>query len=93
MTCEMEILNGDGHLTLSWSPDDPESLARAKEEFDRLRAAGYAFFATPSGKGKVGRLKDAAFRRAGSLDVRPEQVREFRVRARRTVAVRPMVGG
>jgi hypothetical protein len=93
MTCEMEILNGDGHLTLSWDPDDQVSVARAQAEFERLLAAGYAFFAEPASAVRVKRLTPAGWTKVRALDVRPEQIREFTPRARRTVAVRPMVGG
>src|SRR3990167_7364426 len=93
MTCEMEIMNGAGHLTLSWDPDDHASVATAQAEFERLRAAGYAFFADPASAVRVKRLTPVGWTKARALDVRPEQVREFRVRARRTVAVRPLVGG
>lgn len=93
MECVMEILDQSGHLTLSWNPEEPESVTKAREEFDRLRAAGYAFFSTPESMNQVSRIKAAAFQQPGSLDVRPVHVTEFQPRTRRQVAVRPMVGG
>lgn len=41
----MEVLDGSGHLTLSWDSDKPEEIAAARAEFERLKAVGYAFFA------------------------------------------------
>lgn len=87
----LEILDPSGHLTLSWDPDDEATVRLARETFDRLKAAGYAFFATPETKTEIKSLKPAAFARASGLDVR--LVRDFQPRARRTLAVRPMQGG
>lgn len=92
MTCEMEVLDHTGHLTLSWDPDDQASVERAQQEFERLRAAGYAFFvSTEPDAGQVKRLKPQALSEPGWLDVRAARV--FEPRARRQVAVRPMRGG
>jgi hypothetical protein len=93
MTCELQIMDGSGHLTLSWDPADPETIARAEAEFERLKAAGYAFFATPASPHPVEALSAEALAASGALDVRPEKVKEFHPRRSRTVAVRPMVGG
>lgn len=90
MTATLEIPNASGHLTLSWDPDVPGSDAKARQEFERLKAAGYAFFASPVSEQPIKRLKDAAFAQAGTLDVR--LVREFQPRAR-TLAVRQLRGG
>ena len=90
----MEILDPSGHLTLSWEPDDPASVERAREEFTRLQGLGFAFFSTQAPDAvKVVRLKARALKQAGSLDVRPVLTKTFEPRARRTVAVRPMQGG
>lgn len=93
MTCELHVMDGSGHLTLSWDPGDPATVANAQAEFDRLKAAGYAFFATPTSPHPVESLTAAALETAGTLDVRPEQIKAFNPRASKTVAVRPMVGG
>ena len=45
MTCVMEVMNDSGHLTLEWNPEEPESVARARREFDLVherRAQEYA---------------------------------------------------
>lgn len=102
MTCAMEVLDGTGHVTLTWTPGDAVSLARAREEFDRLKTAGYAFFATPDETTEIERWpkrgRQPEWTTSGALDVRAsepqaERVVEFKPHARRTVAVRPMQGG
>ena len=86
--CTMEILDGSGHLTLSWNPNDPADVERAKAEFDTLKRAGFAFFASEQ-DGKP-RLRIG---KSGRLEGRLVQVKEFDTEAERTVAVRPMRGG
>lgn len=94
MTCTMDVPNGSGHLTLTWDPDDPPSVERARATFDELKAKGYAFFVSPEPTAaRIKNLKAPALTVRGELDVRPEIVKEFRPRARRTVAMRPMRGG
>lgn len=82
----MDVMDASGHLSLSWDPADADSVAKAKAEFQTLKAAGFAFFST-AGKsalrlGKTGELR-------GEL----VQTKEFEPEAERTVAVRPMRGG
>lgn len=97
----LEVLDPSGHLTLTWDPDDPESVARAGAEFDRLKAAGYAFFATTEDDAVgIKRLTRKTLTEHRTLDVRvvdragePAQTRTFNNRAARTVAVPPMRGG
>jgi hypothetical protein len=90
MICEMEILDPTGHVTLRWDPDDPASVAKARVEFESMRAAGFAFFASASVDADEVEGVDPS---ASSLDGRLRQVRSFRKRARKTVAVAPMRGG
>ena len=45
----LEILTGRGHLTLTWDPELPEDVARARVEVERLRAAAYQFFLVEGG--------------------------------------------
>lgn len=85
MTHEMEVLDATGHVTLRWDPADPESVAKARAEFDRMRGAGFAFFTTTA--------VDALDPAAGTIDGRLEQTQEFRPRSRRTLAVAPLKGG
>ena len=37
-------LDASGHLALTWDPAIPESVERARAEFQALRDAGYTFF-------------------------------------------------
>lgn len=98
-TCTLEVLDPTGHLTLEWKPDDPESVKRAEAEFERLQAAGFAFFTSASPDADRVEALDDELRAKGELDARLEQTRElkqtrkFRKRARRTVAVPPQAGG
>lgn len=85
----MEILDPQaGHISLEWDPDDRDSVKRAREEFDRLKQAGYAFYSTPDEKERK-RLQA----KDGKYDVRPAMTREFQPRSRRTIARPPMRGG
>lgn len=87
MIASMEILDASGHLTLKWDPSKPEEVEKAKEEFNRLKKCGFAFFAsTATDAERVKKLGDT-----GELDVR--QIKEFEAEAERTVAVRPHRGG
>jgi hypothetical protein len=88
MTGVLEVLTGDGDLKITWSSADPESVTRAKAEFDRLKSEGYGFFA---GEMEVKRLTAKRLKGATELTIR--SVREFEPRVQRTVAVRPMRGG
>lgn len=50
---EMRVLNDTGDVTVSWDPDDAESVGKAEQEFARLKADGYAFYETVQTKGKA----------------------------------------
>lgn len=91
LTCELEILDPTGHVTLEWSPDDPESVEKARAEFERLTAAGFAFFTTSEEVAESIEPGDGLL--LAKLQPKLEQTREFRPRRRRTTAVPPMRGG
>lgn len=40
----MDIMDRTGHTTVTWDPNDPQSVADAQREFDRLRRDGYSAF-------------------------------------------------
>lgn len=40
----MRVLCEQGDIRVEWDADDPESVAKAKVEFGRLKAAGFEFF-------------------------------------------------
>lgn len=84
----LEILDVSGHLTLSWNPHDASDVERAKQEFARLKAAGFAFFSSEQDERPKLRIGTS-----GRLEGRLVQVKEFDTEAERTVAVRPMRGG
>lgn len=44
MRVGIEVLNGSGHLNLEWDTEDPDAVAKAREEVATLKAAGYSFF-------------------------------------------------
>ena len=106
MTGTMEIMDATGHVTLTWDIDKPETVETARAEFERLKAAGFAFFVDASEDaeevmGWPTRGRPPAWTKVGHLHVRsdetaapvPVQAREFDPRRRRTTAVRPLVGG
>ena len=82
----LEVLDPSGHLTLTWNPEDAASIKEAKNEFDRLKEQGYAFFV---GDQAVKNWK-AAHESGRIVTVRAT---EFDPEAERTVAVKPMRGG
>lgn len=45
----LEVLNGSGHLSLSWDPENEREVAEARAEVERLKAAGYSFFLVNDG--------------------------------------------
>lgn len=43
-TDTLEVLNGRGHLSLSWDPENADEVAAARAEVEQLKKAGYSFF-------------------------------------------------
>lgn len=68
MNATIQVLNGRGHLTLEWNPEDPQEAAGIRAEVENLKAAGYSFWLTEdapadevaAGRGKllVKRIED-----------------------------------
>lgn len=93
MTCTLEVPEHSGHVTISWDPDKPDEVERARREFDQLKAAGFAFYSDEGATkpklrlGKSGRLEGRL------VQPTPEVVKDFNPRRGRTVAMRPMRGG
>lgn len=46
MTDQLDVLNGSGHLSLRWDPDNESEVSEVRAEVKRLKAAGYSFFLT-----------------------------------------------
>ena len=51
MTHTMDVLGGDGHLTLTWDPAKPEEVAEARKMVEKLRKEGYTFFVVAGSPG------------------------------------------
>ncbi len=83
MICEMQVMDPSGHLSLTWDPGDAPSVARARAEFDRLKAEGWAFFTTAETPTPVPvfntRGRPPAWRSEGALDLAPERRGDTRV--------------
>lgn len=47
----LEVLNGSGHLVLTWNPSVPEEVEKARAEVESLKAAGYTFYAVVGAQG------------------------------------------
>jgi hypothetical protein len=94
MICQMHRLSSKGDVLIEWDPDDAAQVARAQAEFDSLKAAGWAFFATREefnpADGKVYAGNPPQIKAVSEL---PVQTKTFKPRARKTVAVPPMQGG
>lgn len=61
----LQVLDRTGDLTLTWNPDDPDEVAEIRVEVERLKAAGYTFFAVVGATGT-----DPVDAGAGTLIVR-----------------------
>lgn len=87
MTDTIEVLNGSGHLSLTWDPSNPEEVAKAKEEVEALKAAGYTFFEVAEGNLIVERVKDPVrpppYEAAPSPEPGPSTVSEEQPRRKR----------
>jgi hypothetical protein len=95
MTCTMEVLDSSGHLTLEWDPNDQASVARAQAEWEKLKAAGFAFFAegTEAESIEAGRIRGSVEARIVQVEPEAVQPKRRRGRPRKTVAVPPLRGG
>jgi len=91
----LEVLGPSGHVTLEWDPKDPESVATARAEFNRLKKCGFVFFTSKAKHAQEWKDFPAKRRRldARAPDEELEQTSSFRPRRRRTVAVAQMRGG
>ena len=93
----IETFPPDGRQVFRWDPADPESVERARAEFERLKAEGYALFALEERPGSSVERKTDEFRHSDRSFVArsavPVQTREFNAEAQRIVAVRPVRGG
>jgi hypothetical protein len=85
----LEVLNGTGHLTLTWDPTDPKQVEKARQEVENLRAAGYSFFSILDPE------EDVIATGNGTLLVEriTDPIRLPAKKKRKSVAVRPMAGG
>ncbi len=43
-TGTLHVLNTQGDVTIGWDADDPASVAKARQEVEALRLAGFQFF-------------------------------------------------
>lgn len=104
----LEVLNGSGHLTLTWDAGNAAEVAAIREEVARLKAAGYAFFTVEGAPADEvtaghGELRCTRVDEPPGLGTTPpvtqpetSGVAPRRGRPRgssRTVAVRPQAGG
>lgn len=82
------MLTQAGDIKVEWDPADPDSVAKAREEFDRLKADGYNFYEAATTKSKqVTRFSKTA----GTLLAAPGARRE--VDRKRGTRQRAMAGG
>jgi hypothetical protein len=94
----MEVMDYTGHSTVTWDPADEASVADARAQFNRLRAAGYSIFRMAAvGQTAVVEEADqsAPLETFDPADGRFASMRidEFDPQARRTTAVPQRVGG
>lgn len=48
----MKVMGPEGDVSVEWDPEDPESVEKAKGEYDRLKKDGYEFYEVQEAKGK-----------------------------------------
>lgn len=48
----MRVMSKAGDISVTWDPEDEESVKKAKAEYDRLKKDGYEFFEAEKKKGK-----------------------------------------
>lgn len=49
---KMNVMGPEGDIIVEWDAADPDSVAKAKAEWDRLKKDGYEFFEPVESKGK-----------------------------------------
>lgn len=86
----IEVLSREhGHLSLRWDTEDKAATTEAREQFEKLKKDGYAFFIVP-GDVQVKTWDEAV----GELRiVAPSKGKKDKKDAKRGVAVPPMRGG
>lgn len=42
--CVLEILGEQGHTSITWNPDNPDEVEHARQEFQKLKDAGFLLF-------------------------------------------------
>jgi hypothetical protein len=105
----VEVLDRSGHLSLTWDPAIPESVERARGDFEVLQQAGYQFFRVLNQDEPTGFAPHEGalvVKRVDASDVAPVAAPAQPTRAvrrgrkpkaepgqERTVAMRPMRGG
>ena len=94
----MEFLNETGHQTVTWDPNDEASVAAARADFNRLKAAGYSMFPMAAiGQTSVVEEPDQSrpLEAFNPADGRMAAMRmdEFDPQARRVTAIPQRVGG
>lgn len=97
----LEVLNGTGHITVTWNPNVPEEVAKAQEEVSKLRALGYSFFVVVPGEDAVllgdgqllvERVDDPTAVKA-TTDTETAKSKGKAGKGKRHVAVKPLGGG
>lgn len=81
---ELTILDKTGDIRVEWDPDDAESTAKAKAEYDRLKQDGYNFYEVTETRGRpVKRWSKGAGRLIAAPGARsePDKKAERRPRA------------
>ena len=104
----LEVLNGSGHLSVTWDPSNPEEIEKARQVVEDLKAVGYRFYAVTddpisSGNGNliVERIEtpirppEPTSEAASDESSQPKKGKTGKKgpQDRKTVAVRQMAGG
>lgn len=93
----IQVVPRESRAVFRWDPANPEAVANARHEFERLQRDGYVLFALTEQPGTSIERRAAGFEASsGSFVARspaPTRTEVFSPDATRIVAVRPMRGG
>jgi hypothetical protein len=90
----LTILCSAGDIAVEWDPSDSESVARAKSEWDRLKADGYEFYEPVETRGKkVAAFREGLGRVLAVPGVKRQEDRKPSVPGRKPGRKRAMAGG
>lgn len=78
----MQVMDPTGHTTVTWNPEDTDSINQARAEFRRLIRSGYQAF-----------RMNAGMDGAAVVETKGERITEFDPEAGKVMMIPQLVGG